>query len=99
MKDPKCFAGWLYVIANRLSINWLQRSKPKTAMQSLEETSIVEIEESSYTHHGSEQRETEVAEHRSDVVKRLLEKLPESERTVVTMHYLGEMTAKRLVTS
>ena len=96
LKDPKCFAGWLYVIANRLSINWLQRSKPKTAMQSLEETSIVEIEESSYTHHGSEQRETEVAEHRSDVVKRLLEKLPESERTVVTMHYLGEMTAKEI---
>ena len=96
LKDPKCFAGWLYVIANRLSINWLQRSKPKTAMQSLEETSIVEIEESSYTHHVSEQRETEVAEHRSEVVKRILEKLPESERTVVTMHYLGEMTAKEI---
>ena len=96
LKDPKCFAGWLYVIANRLSINWLQRSKPKTAMQSLEETSIVEIEESSYTHHGSEQRETEVAEQRSDVVKKLLGKLPESERTVVTLHYLSEMTAKEI---
>ena len=46
LKDPKSFAGWLYVIANRLSINWIQRSKPKTAMQSLEDTSIVEIEES-----------------------------------------------------
>ena len=96
LKDPKSFAGWLYVIANRLSINWIQRSQPKTAMQSLEDTSIVEIEESSYTHHGSEQRETEVAEQRSDVVKKLLGKLPESERTVVTLHYLSEMTAKEI---
>ena len=96
LKDPKCFAGWLYVIANRLSINWLQRSKPKTAMQSLENTSIVEIEESSYTHHVMNQRETEVEEHRSQVVKELLEKLPESERTVVTLHFLGEMTTKEI---
>lgn len=24
LKDPKCFAGWLYVIANRLTLNWIQ---------------------------------------------------------------------------
>lgn len=96
LKDPKSFAGWLYVIANRLSINWIQRSKPKTTMQSLEDTSIVEIEESSYTHHVMNQRETEIEEHRSEVVKELLEKLPESERTVVTLHFLGEMTTKEI---
>ncbi len=96
LRDPKSFAGWLYVIANRLSINWIQRSKPKTTMQSLENTSIVEIEESSYTHHTMNQRETEVEEHRSEVVKELLEKLPESERTVVTLHFLGEMTTKEI---
>ena len=96
LRDPKSFAGWLYVIANRLSINWMQRSKPKTTMQSLENTSIVEIEESSYTHHTMNQRETEVEEHRSEVVKELLEKLPESERTVVTLHFLGEMTTKEI---
>ena len=30
------------------------------------------------------------------MVKELLKKLPESERTVVTLHYLGEMTAKEI---
>lgn len=44
----------------------------------------------------SNQRETEAAEHRSDVIKRLLARLPESERTVVTLHYLGEMTVKEI---
>ena len=96
LKDPKSFAGWLYVIASRLSLNWIQRSKPKTAMQSLEDTSIVEIEESDYIHYMSDQRETEVKEHRSEVVKKLLERLPESERTVVTLHFLGEMTTKEI---
>ena len=96
LRDPKSFAGWLYVIANRLSINWIQRSKPKTPLHSLEATPIVEIEESFYTHHTMNQRETEAEEHRSEVVKKLLEKLPESERTVVTLHFLGEMTTKEI---
>ena len=94
LKDPKCFAGWLYVIANRISLNWIQRRKP--VMQPLEDTSAVEIEGFSYTHYLTKERETETAEHRSEFVKKLLEKLPESERTVVTLHYLGEMTLKEI---
>ena len=94
LKDPKCFSGWLYVIANRLSLNWLQRRK--SMMSSLEDIPVVEIEESSYEHYMSEQRETETAEHRSEAVKKLLARLPESERTVVTLHYLGEMTAQEI---
>ena len=94
LKDLKCFSGWLYVIARRLSINWVQRHKP--AMPSLEETPVVEIEESSYNHYISEVRETETAEHHSEIVKEILDSLPESERTVVTLHYLGEMTTKEI---
>ena len=94
LKDPNQFGGWLYVIANRLCLKWIQRNKP--AMQSLEDTSMGEVERSSYTRYISEQRETEATERRYAIVKRLLEKLPESERTVVTLYYLGEMTAKEI---
>ena len=55
-----------------------------------------EIERSSYTHHVSEARETELTEHRRKLVKKLLAKLPESERTVMTLYYLGEMTTKEI---
>ena len=55
-----------------------------------------EIEESSYIHYTSEQREAEGTEHRYEIAEKLLSKLPESERTVVTLHYLGEMTAKEI---
>ena len=94
LKNPNQFSGWLYVIANRLCINWLQRHKP--AMQSLEDTPVEEIEESSYSHHAAEQREAEGTEHRYEIAEKLLSKLPESERTVMTLHYLGEMTAKEI---
>ena len=94
LKNPNQFAGWLYVIANRLCINWVQRRKP--TMQSLEDTQIEEIEESAYTHFMATERETEAAERRETIVKKLLEKLPESERTVVTLYYLGEMSVKEI---
>ncbi len=94
LKNPNQFAGWLYVIANRLCLNWLQRHKP--AMQSLEDTPVEEIEESSYAHYTSEQREVQRTEHRQEIAEKLLSKLPESERTVMTLHYLGEMTAKEI---
>ena len=94
LKNPNQFAGWLYVIANRLCINWLQRHKP--AMQSLEDTLVEEVEESAYNHHAAEQREAEGAKYRYEIVQKLLSKLPESERTVVTLYYLGEMTAKEI---
>ena len=94
LKDRNHFSGWLYVIANRLSINWLQRYKPTG--QLLEDTPVEVVEESSYQHYMFNQRETEVAEELSETVKNLLKKLPESERTVVTLYYLGEMTAKEI---
>ena len=94
LKNPNQFAGWLYVIANRLCLNWIRKQKP--AIQSLENTSVMELEQSAYTNYVLEKREAEVDEHRYEIVKKLLEKLPESERTVVTLYYLGEMTAMEI---
>ena len=94
LKNPDQFAGWLYVIANRLCITWNRKRKP--VMQSLEDTSVKEIEESAYTRYVSEKQETEARERRYEIVEKLLAKLPESERTVVTLHYLGEMTAREI---
>ncbi|MDE0637488.1 MAG: sigma-70 family RNA polymerase sigma factor [Candidatus Poribacteria bacterium] len=94
LKDANQFAGWLYVIANRLCFDWMRKQKP--AHQSLENTAVKAIDKLTYERYILEQREKEAAEHRYEIVKRLLEKLPESERTVVTLYYLGEMTAKEI---
>ena len=94
LRNPNQLSGWMYVIANRLCLKWLQKNKP--VVQSLEDTPMEEIERSSYTHHVAKQRETERAEHRHELVKKLLRKLPESERTVITLYYLGKMTTKEI---
>ena len=94
LRNPTLFAGWLYVIANRLCLNWIR--KQKTAVQSLEDTSVKELNKVAYERYASDQRETEATERRLAIVERLLKKLPESERTVVTLYYLGEMTTREI---
>ena len=96
LRHPSQFDRWLYVIANRLCLHWLRKQRPASQMQSLEDTRMDEIEESAYTRYVLEQRETEATEHRFEIVKKLLEKLPEGERTVMTLYYLGEMTTKEI---
>ena len=94
LRNPNQFTGWIYVIANRLCLKWLQKNK--SVMRSLDDTPVREVEKLSYTHYVSEQHEIENTERRHELVKKLLTKLPESERTVVTLHYLGEMTIKEI---
>ena len=94
LKNPNQFAGWLYVTADRVCIAWYRKQKPQ--MESLETTSEAEINATSYHHYEDEQREEASVEYRRGFIKNLLEQLPESERTVVTLHYLGEMTCKAI---
>ena len=96
LRNPSQFLGWLYVIANRLCLNWLRKHKPAIQVQSLEDTPMAEVAKSTYARYILEQREMEATEHRFEIVKKLLEKLPESERTVMTLYYLGEMTTKEI---
>ncbi len=94
LKNPNQFAGWLYVIARNLCTDWHRRKKP--TMKSLEATKTKTLEKTAYERYLAEEREKAAAEHRRELVKNLLEKLPESERTVVTLHYLGEMTSEAI---
>ena len=92
LKNPKRFAGWLYVIATRRCIAWLK--KKQIPMKSLDAMPPEELEELAYAQYHAEQQEEVVGEQHREVVKGLLQKLPESERTVVTLHYLGDMTCE-----
>ncbi len=92
LKNPNLFAGWLYVSATRRCLAWLK--KKRIPMESLEIMSPEELEEMAYAQYHAEQHDEDVNEQQREVVKRLLQKLPESERTVVTLHYLGDMTCE-----
>ena len=94
LKDPKQFSGWLYVTTDRLCNTWLRKNKSPT--ESLEDVPMADIEKTFYEQYVSTQHEEEARSHQQELVKKLLEKLPESERTVMTLYYLGEMTAKEI---
>ncbi len=94
LKNPNLFGGWLYVIASRLCADWFE--KKSLPEQSLEVTEMSEVNHVSYSRYVAQKQAAEADETRREIVKELLQKLPESERTVMTLHYLGEMTIKTI---
>ncbi len=94
LKDPNQFSGWLYVITANLCATWLRKKRIQT--QPLEDTETTMIQEDAYSQHVTEERSKTASESQREVVKQLLAKLKESERTVMTLHYLGEMTVAEI---
>ena len=92
LRNPSHFLRWLHTITNRICLNWLRKEKKhQKQLQSLEDTPMEEMAESTYARYILEQREIEATEQRFEIVEKLLEKLTEGERTMMMLHYLGEM--------
>ena len=94
LKRPEQFPGWLYVIATRHCFSWLRKKRVPT--RSLDAMSMEELEEACYAQYEAARGETAAIEKQRELVKRLLKKLPESERTVVTLYYLAEMSGAEI---
>ena len=94
LKDPHRFEGWLYRIASRQCHAWLRKKRMQT--QSLEETDTELIEKTTYSEYIAEEQAKAATEAQRSIVHKLLARLQESERTVVTLHYFGEMTCEEI---
>ena len=94
LKEPQSFASWLYVITANQCKAWLR--KKRTWIQSLEDTSSAQLEKATYSGHIIAENGRMTAEAQREVVKKLLEKLQESDRTVITLYYLGGMTYEEI---
>ena len=94
LKRPDHFPSWLYVIATRQCIAWLR--KKRLSIKSLDAMSTAQLEALYYTQYEQNCSEAVAIEQRRELVKRLLKKLPESERTVVTLYYLAEMSGEEI---
>ena len=94
LNEPQRFSSWLYVITANHCSTWLRKKRLRT--QSLENTSSAQLEKATYSRHVIAENERTTAEAQREVVKKLLTKLQESERTVITLHYLGEMSYEEI---
>ena len=94
LKKPQSFASWLYVIAANHCSTWLRKRRLQT--QSVEETGSTRLEKTTYSGYVIEENERTAVEAQREVVKKLLAKLQESERTVITLHYFSEMSSAEI---
>ena len=94
LKEPQRFLSWLYVIAANRCKAWHRKKRLWT--QPLDKASNSELEKTAYSNYVIEQNKRKLAETHQEVVKKLLEKLPESDRTVITLYYLAEMTYEEI---
>ena len=94
LRDPNLFSGWLYVTTANFCATWHRKKRIDT--QPLEDEEITMSEKDLYSQHVVEERTKTAVESQREIVKKLLAKLKESERTVMTLHYLGEMTVEEI---
>ena len=94
LKNPNQFSGWLYVIATRQCLVYLRKKRVDT--ESLEDMDTDMIEETAYSQYVGQEQAKVNAEAQREVVKELLAKLKESERTVMILHYFGDMTCAEI---
>ena len=99
LKKPQRFASWLYVIAANRCSSWLRKKRLWTQpLEELEETDNTHVQIGTYSGYVVAENERTTAEAQRDVVKKLLAKLQESERTIITLHYFGEMSCTEIGT-
>ncbi len=94
LKEPQRFVGWLYVIASNRCSSWLRKKRLQT--QPLEQTDKEQLEKEAYSEFVVEENERVSGQAQRDIVKKLLAKLQESERTIMTLHYFGEMSCTEI---
>ena len=96
LEDPTQFSRWLHSIVNHLCIGWFRKNR--IPAESLEETDISEIEIEAYSQYIAAEHAKTTAETQRDLVQKLLAKLKESDREVITLHYFEEMTSSEIGT-
>ncbi|MDE0637329.1 MAG: RNA polymerase sigma factor [Candidatus Poribacteria bacterium] len=94
LEDSIQFSRWLHSIVNHLCIAWFRKNRIPT--ESLEETDISEIETEAYSQYVAAEHAKTTAEAQRDLVRKLLAKLKESDREVITLHYFEEMTSAEI---
>lgn len=94
LQDPTQFKRWLYQIANRLCIAWFRKNQLQ--VRSLEETDIMGIETEAYSRFVAAEYAKTTAEVQRDLVEKLLAKLKQNDRTIITLHYFEDMTSSEI---
>ena len=94
LREPDRFPGWLYVVTNHRCIAWFRKNQLHVRL--MEGINMAMKGETAYSRYVADEQAKIATEAQQKVVKQLLAKLQESERTVMTLYYFGEMTCEEI---
>ena len=94
LRDPLKFSAWLFGIANHLCIAWFRKNRSTSEL--LRENHIIKTGTDTYSRYVALENERDTVEAQRELAQKLLSKLKESDRQVITLHYFEEMTSAEI---
>ncbi len=92
LRDPLKFSAWLFGIANHLCIAWFRKNR--STSEFLRENHTIKTD--TYSRYVALENERDTVEAQRELAQKLLSKLKESDRQVITLHYFQEMTSAEI---
>ena len=93
LKDPHRFSAWINAIATRCCLAWFREKRLNTQVA---EEAIATRQNDPYSGYLAGEQAKEAGQELREIVKKWLAKLPESERTVTTLHYFDGMSCDEI---
>ena len=94
LRDPLKFLAWLFGIANHLCIAWFRKNRSTSEL--LRESYTLKTETDSYSRYVALENERDTIEAQRELAQKLLSKLKERDRQLITLHYFEEMTSAEI---
>ncbi len=94
LRDPLKFLAWLFGIANHLCIAWFRKNRSTSEL--LRESYTLKTETDSYSRYVALENERDTIEAQRELAQKLLSRLKERDRQVITLHYFEEMTSAEI---
>ena len=94
LRDPLKFSAWLFGIANHLCITWFRKNQSRSEL--LREHHIIKTDTDTYSRYVALENERDTVEAQRALAQKLLSKLKENDRQLITLHYFEEMTSAEI---
>ena len=94
LKDPQRFSGWLNAIATRRCLAWFRERRLNVQLS--QNISSATRRNDPYSGYLAGEQAEEASQELREIVKKWLAKLPENERTVITLHYFDGMLCEEI---
>ena len=94
LKDPCRFSAWLNAIATRCCLAWFRENRSDIKLS--ENMDIAAKRNDPYSGYLVKDQAKDAARELREIIQKLLAKLPQGERTVITLHYFDGMSCEEI---